>query len=271
MTENGKISRLISISLTFIYIFTISRWLEVKSFYEEKTKKLQVNSFVNIKFNNQSVPSSQLFKISIDILFNDKKCPKQLNSCKKVKSNKIFKPFPSFLLKKKRRINLVGYLTIKIKRKVFQPLKIENEINENWNLSRKFIKSSEKDCCFVIQNRLFKFHREILKQQSELFNQLLNNDEKSVIFISDIKPEVFKTLLLFFYGELEKFEENFQKLNFAICRSAWSLRIPSLKVYCTNFMLQYCTHHERVFHTYLFATNYEIEDLKEYCWEIIRL
>ena len=87
---------------------------------------------------------------------------------------------------------------------IYVCFKTTNEESIPTRIGRSFDDKTTSDFIVKCQDKEFHVHQYILKQQSEYFNRLLNNDfvesENKSVAIDDFEPEIVETFLRYIYN-----------------------------------------------------------------------
>jgi len=164
---------------------------------------------------------------------------------------------------------------MKIEYKRLESVKKPVDLTEHWKLTMpnvEKIKDGLTDFTFHVSGKDFNVHKSILAKSCKAMKDAMESkNDKTIVDIKN--PYVFETVLLFYYGKKEMFERNVEKFISQVYDAAERYRMEDLKQYCVDVIIKKCMDKNRddLFKAYRFAHANELDGLKEYCWEIIKL
>lgn len=176
--------------------------------------------------------------------------------------------------------NMIVNLSLKIKRLMRSPSTTQKEMDDHWLMTKSFLKMQNqenfKDFTFQIGKEQFKIHKCVLAARSEVLGTMFMSglDESQKNFsdsITDIDPEVFQLLVNFLYGNKEEFDRKIENYVFGVFRAAHKYQIHVLQDFCVDYITQHCTGPDRAIETFAFASLYDSKELKDLCWDTIKM
>jgi hypothetical protein len=172
-----------------------------------------------------------------------------------------------------------GSYKVTIKRKVIKKVIKEQTLDDHWPFATSYrhFRDLERlsDFTFNVQGKELKVHKLILLCASEVFKTMIDSsfDESKTNSskIDDISSDVFEILLKFIYGDQIEFEKAAKtELLYDLFEAAHKYQMKVLENYCIARIFKELTSTVDAFSSYSLACRYEIQDLKEYCWEVIQ-
>lgn len=151
----------------------------------------------------------------------------------------------------------------------YNPVKFYKQIASN-NL--KMLENSQfSDFTFIVEGQKFEVHRNILAGASPVFATLFNvqmqESRSGQCIVKEIKPEIFKSLLLFIYGR--KLPENLAQSAMELYEAAHYYEIESLQKICVAKLPALLTV-DNALEFVTWARKYDEEDLKLSAWRLIK-
>lgn len=135
--------------------------------------------------------------------------------------------------------------------------------------------STFADFKFVVGNKEFKVHKCILASVSDVFKTLFTVDmvekKSNECKMKDVSPKVFEMLLEFIYTRRI---QDIGSLAFDLYELANYYHIEDLKKICSTFIVKMLRSHissEEALKIYEFAHKYELTNLSQDCWSVIKL
>lgn len=180
----------------------------------------------------------------------------------------------------KSPITVKVHLSFKNKRLTRNPSSnSQRSMKDHWTMTKSFLKMQQedefKDFEFQVGNQLFKIHKCVFAASSDMLKRMFlsgfDESKKNFSNITEIDPEVFQVIVDFVYGNKAEFYRNFENSVFAIYRAAHMYEIKVLQDFCVDFFFEHCTGPDRAIETFTFASFYDLKELKELCWETIRM
>lgn len=248
------------------------------SSYNYRTLSYEYEAVANLQIFNQTIALSKIFEVNVEFEYGrfttlkaknneGTTCPIEIDEWQSVfvsnwKSTKMCSSFTAWI---------EFYITRKVK-------EAPKSFISYWNSSAKLIPyqhMTSKDFVFVIDGVKIPIHKFIISEVSEIIKKMFANEIRNGLNkaeLTDIRPETFKCLLFFVYGDRVRFDRSFKSDVHEVYKAAHRFQIKNLEEYCIEYMFEHLTDPENAMKTFMFARQFvELEDLKKYCWEIIRL
>jgi hypothetical protein len=129
------------------------------------------------------------------------------------------------------------------------------------------------DLKFIVGFRDFKVDKKAFSNVSEVMKaEIEQSDESKTFVINGIKPEIFEIVLYFIHGDQMNFVMGFKnEMVFDVMKLAIKYQMQSLIDYLVSLVFAFFTEPKLVLESYTFACLYQLDELKQYCWEVIQL